>query len=77
MATLELDQQLAEELRTLATANGLTVEAYLKLLLPDPGHSRPHRLLLAELEALLSQDAFDGPSLPPDFSRVDVHDEHD
>ncbi|MSR58666.1 MAG: hypothetical protein EXS05_13600 [Planctomycetaceae bacterium] len=77
MATLELDPQTAEQLNALAAASGMTAEAYLKLLLPASATGIPEKLSLTELDSLLSQHAFDGPTLPSDFSRSDIYDEHD
>jgi hypothetical protein len=77
MATLELDQRTVELLNALAAANGMTPEAYLKLLLPASANGASARLSLEELDSLLRQHAFDGPSLPADFSRADIYHEHD
>jgi hypothetical protein len=77
MSTVELDPQTAEQLSALAAASGMTAEAYLKLLLPVPSNGSAARLSLAELDSLLSENAFDGPTLPTDFSRADIYDGHD
>jgi hypothetical protein len=77
MATLELDPRTAEQLNALAAASGMTAEAYLKLLLPASANGARARLSLAELDSLLSENAFDGPTLPADFSRADIYDGHD
>jgi hypothetical protein len=77
MATLELDPRTAEQLNALAAASGMTAEAYLKLLLPASTNGARARLSLAELDSLLSENAFDGPTLPADFSRADIYDGHD
>jgi hypothetical protein len=77
MATVELDQRTAEQLRALAAASGMTAEAYLKLLLPASTNGTHPRLSLDELVALLRENAFDAPSLPSDFSRADIYNEHD
>src|SRR5712664_3955425 len=77
MAILELDEHTAEQLNALAAANGMTPEAYLKLLLPASANGASARMSLDELDSLLRQHAFDGPSLPADFSRADIYNEHD
>ncbi len=77
MATVELDPQTAEQLNALAAASGMTTEAYLKLLLPASANGARSKLSLAEVETLLSENAFDGPTLPVDFSRADIYDGHD
>jgi hypothetical protein len=77
MSTLELDRHIAEQLNALAAASGMTVEAYLKLLLPASADGARARLSLAELDSLLTENSFDGPTLPADFSRADIYDGHD
>ncbi|MGO9112198.1 MAG: hypothetical protein ACLP9L_23470 [Thermoguttaceae bacterium] len=77
MATVLLDQHTVDELEAQAAANGMTVDAYVKLLLAGPAAVAAPRLSLHELESLLSQYAFDGPTLPSDFSRADIYGEHD
>ena len=74
MATIQVDPQTAERLNALATANGMSVEAYLQSLLPAPVNGA--RLSPGELDALLSENSFDGPTLPADFSRADIYDGH-
>jgi hypothetical protein len=76
MATIELDQRTAEQLKALATASGMTIEEYLRSLLPSSANGTAARLSLAELEALLTENSFDGPTLPADFSRADIYDGH-
>lgn len=76
MATLELDPRTAEQLNALAAASGMTAEAYLKSLLPATANGARARLSLAELDSLLSENAFDGPTLPADFSRADIYNGH-
>ena len=76
MATIELDPQTAERLTALATASGMTIEAYLQSLLPAALNGVPARLSPGELDALLSEHSFDGPTLPADFSRADIYDGH-
>ena len=77
MAALELDLHTAEQLNALAAASGMTVEAYLKLLLPASTNGAPVRMSLGELDSLLSENSFDGSTLPANFSRADIYDEHD
>src|SRR5262245_13450005 len=76
MATIQLDQRTAERLTALATASGMTIEAYLQSLLPAPVNGLPPRLSPGELNALLNENSFDGPALPADFSRADIYDGH-
>jgi hypothetical protein len=77
MATVELDPHTADQLNALAAASGMTAEAYLKLLLPASANGARAKLSLTELDSLLSENAFDGPTLPTDFSRADIYDGHD
>ena len=77
MATVELDQHTAEQLHALAAASGMTPDAYLKMLVATSTNGAPARLSLQELDALLGELGFDGPSLPADFSRSDIYDGHD
>lgn len=77
MATLEIDQRTVDQLSALAAANGMTPEAYLKLLLSSPGAGDSTRISSVELEALLDEHVFDGPTLPADFARADIYAEHD
>ncbi len=77
MATVELDQHTAEQLRALAAASGMTPDAYLQLLLATSTNGASARLSLQELDTLLGDLGFDGPGLPADFSRADICDEHD
>ena len=76
MATIELDPRTADQLNALATASGMTVEAYLQSLLALSANGTSPRLSLAELDNLLSENAFDGPTLPADFSRADIYNGH-
>ena len=77
MATIDLDPRTAEQLNNLAAAKGMTIDACLRsLLLPPPNGVAP-RLSLEELDRLLGENVFDGPTLPPDFSRADIDDRHD
>ena len=64
MAILELDHHTAEQLKALAAASGMTVEAYLKLLLPPVTNATGANLTLAELELLLTENSFEGSTLP-------------
>jgi hypothetical protein len=76
MATIELNPSTADQLNALATASGMTVEEYLRSLLPPLTNGTGPRLSPAELDSLLGEHAFDGPTLPADFSRADIYDGH-
>jgi hypothetical protein len=77
MAAVVLDEHTVDKLHAQAAASGMTVDAYVKLLLMGPAAVTAPRLSLHDLESLLSQHAFDGPTLPSDFSRADIYGEHD
>ena len=77
MATVVLDENTVDELRAAAAASGMTVDAYVKLLLAGGAPVAATRLSWNEVESLLDQHAFDDPTLPPDFSRADIYNEHD
>jgi len=77
MASVILDENTVGELRAAAAASGMTVDAYVKLLLAGGATVDAPRLSWNEVESLLDQHAFDGPTLPSDFSRADIYDEHD
>ena len=76
MQRIELDDQTADKLATQASALGLTIAEYLKTLVPPtPIGQAP--VSLEELDAELEELSLDLPTLPGDFSRADIYDEHD
>ena len=77
MATVVLDEHTVYELQAQAAVSGMTVDAYVTLLLTGPAAVAAPRLSLLELESLLGEHAFDGPTLPSEFSRADIYGEHD
>lgn len=76
MTTVELDTRTVEQLHALASASGMSVDAYLRRLLHASTDRVLQRLSEFEMEALLRELAFDGPTLPADFSRADIYGEH-
>ena len=77
MTNVMLDDHTVDELQAQAAASGMTVDAYVKVLLKGGGTTSHPRLSWNEVESLLDQHSFDGPTLPPDFSRADIYNEHD
>jgi len=77
MTSVMLDEHTVDELQAQAAASGMTVDAYIMLLLTGGAAIAAPRLSWNEVESLLDQHAFDGPTLPPDFSRADIYNEHD
>lgn len=75
MTTIHLDDQIASELQAQAQKAGVSVPDYLRSLLPVATSTmRPDwEELERDIEALSSL----GPSLPADFSRADIYDDHD
>ena len=69
MAIVSLDEHTVDELQAQAAASGMTVDAYVKILLRGAAAVSVPRLSWNEVEVLLDQQAIDGPTLPPDFSR--------
>jgi hypothetical protein len=77
MATVGLDEQTPQELQSLAAACGLTPAELLKRLFPVATAETETRLTWEQVEAIVIELAFDSPSLPADFTRADIEDEHD
>jgi len=77
MITMELDEQTALQLQALAAASGMTPAQYLKMMFPVVREEVPVRLEMEQWDHLVSELSFDGPSLPGDFSRIDIYGEHD
>lgn len=79
MASLDLDEKMAEYLLARASAQGITVEELIRRLLRQEGDtaiSGP-RLSSDELDRILDEEATDTPGLPADFSRADIYLDHD
>jgi hypothetical protein len=80
--TLELNLTSALELRlrSEATARGQDIETYILQALEEKLGQTPKnersRETSEEFDAELSKLEFDGPSLPADFSRADIYDDH-
>lgn len=78
MTTIEIDDLTAKALSDLAKSQGLTVADYLRAIANVTKASKSNGStdefdFDAELDALV----FDGPGLPPDFSRADIYSDHD
>jgi hypothetical protein len=77
----DVTPETAETLHAHATAQGLSVEAYLRTLLGlGSGENALADMSEAEFDALM-EDFAKGtehvPPLPPDFSRDDIYSDHD
>ena len=69
MNTIDLDDRTAEGLTALAESKGLTVEEYLRSLVGESAEGEVTTLTASEFDEELDKIAFNGPSLPNDFSR--------
>ncbi len=72
--------ETAEKLLAESKAQGLSVDDYLKSILPkngDEGHSK--QISMAEIDSILDElsKGTDAPALPEDFSRADIYSDHD
>jgi hypothetical protein len=77
VATVVLNENTVAKLQAQAAASGMTVDAYVKLLLAGGAAVAAPRLSWNEIESLLDELTLGGPTLPPDFTRADIYDEHD
>ena len=80
--TVELDEKTArmlDTLRTKASARQMTLDAYLLWLLSTgEASTTAGDISTADFERLLDELALPAlPTLPADFSRRDIYDEHD
>lgn len=81
MATIQIEQSLANALFGQAQANGLSLDDYLKNLVLN-GQEQPatKELAMSEIDQILdelSEVTEQGLSLPQNFSRSDIYFDHD
>ena len=76
MATIRIDDDMAQSLTAIATANGLSLEDYLRSLIAAQSMAVAP-LSEDEFDRQLDQLTFFGPTLPADFSRADIYADHD
>lgn len=75
----QITSETAERLAAQARAHGLSVDEYLKTLLPD-ANGHPEQLSSAEVDQILDElpeGSEHLPALPPHFSREDIYADHD
>jgi hypothetical protein len=80
MTTIEIDERTAEILKAKAEANGLSLEAYLRLLAETEAPRQHSDMTAAEIDAILDELAQGGEGaspLPASFSREDIYFDHD
>jgi hypothetical protein len=75
MASIQIDEQIATVLQDQAQRSGISLSEYLRELLPV-SEMKP-RPSWDEIEAEIKALSSPGPSLPADFSRADMYDDHD
>ncbi len=81
----EIKPETAEKLAAEAEARGLSIDEYLKSLLPPEsnpqnGGKRPNEMSVAEINRVLdelSEGTEHLPPLPSNFSREDIYSDHD
>lgn len=77
MVNVPLDDRIASALEVKASAQGMTVQAYLETIaLPDDCQT-VYTITPDELDRLLDQEASTGPSPTGTFSRAELYGDHD
>ena len=77
MPSIQIDEQTAKALESIAASFGMSIEQYLKAEAAKLPTAEPAQLSDAEFESQLEDLTHHGPSLPPDFSRADIYADHD
>jgi hypothetical protein len=77
MRTIEINDRTADNLMAQAALRGVTVAEYLEALIPPASTSHATNRSLADLDAELEELTLELPTLPADFSRADIYEEHD
>lgn len=78
MATIELDETIAQALSKMAKSHGMTVQEYVRLQVLG-GRNEAHAadaLSHIDFDAELDSLLLSGPTLPADFSRTDIYSDH-
>ena len=74
MVSIQIDEQTAEALRAAATAAGVSISEFLKLMVPAT--KQPLDTTWDSLEREFNALSVEG-SLPATFSRADIYADHD
>lgn len=74
MVSIQIDEQTAEALRAAATAAGVSISEFLKLMVPRA--KQPQDTPWDSLEREFTALSVEG-SLPTTFSRADIYADHD
>jgi hypothetical protein len=77
MVNVPLDDRIASALEARASAQGLSVQAYLEMIALVGTRQAVHTITADELDRLLDQEASTGPSPKGTFSRAELYGDHD
>lgn len=77
MPLIEVDSETAERLAVQAAAQGLSAGEYLRSIVPASATKDDTDVSVDDLDAELEHLTLKLPSLPGDFSRADIYDDHD
>jgi hypothetical protein len=77
MVNIPLDDRIASALEARASAQGLSVQAYLETIALAETRQAAPRITPDELDRLLDQEASTGPSPTGTFSRAELYSDHD
>jgi hypothetical protein len=77
MISVQLNDTVAAALSAQAAALGLSVEAYLEIVVLSAVARPAPRLSIDELDRLLDDEATNGPSPGGTFSRTELYSDHD
>lgn len=77
MVNVPLDDRIASALEARASAQGLSLQAYLETIALAQTRPAVHTITPDELDRLLDQEASTGPSPRGTFSRGELYGDHD
>lgn len=77
MVNISLDDRIASALEARASAQGLSVHAFLETIALTESRQAAHTITPDELDRLLDQEASTGPSPMGTFSRAELSGDHD
>lgn len=77
MPHIEVDNEIAQTLAAHAAAHGVSPAEYLRSILPAVANGGNAAASMEELDFELENLALNLPTLPDDFSRADIYEDHD
>jgi len=77
MPQIEVDIETAQRLAAQAAARGVSAGEYLRSIVPAVVTGGNGDVSIDDLEVELEQLTLKLPTLPDDFSRADIYDDHD